>query len=150
VVVGLNTLPTEKLQLAAGAFLLRKLYREMFRWGPARSIRLAVVLDEAHRLVHDITLPRIMKEGRKYGVAVVVASQGIADFHADVLNNIGTKIAFRANRLESRKIASFFKGRAGVDLAAVLESLQVGQAVVQTPEMQYGTLTRMEMSDSTS
>ncbi len=37
----------EQVQLAAGAFLLRKVYREMFGWGQTKQLRLAVVLDEA-------------------------------------------------------------------------------------------------------
>jgi len=46
---------------------------------------LAIVLDEAHRLSRDITLPKLMKEGRKFGVVVISASQGVTDFHPDVL-----------------------------------------------------------------
>lgn len=133
--IDLHRLPSETLQLAAGAFLLRKVYRDMFAWGPASRLRLAIVLDEAHRLARDITLPKIMKEGRKFGVAVVVASQGLADFHPDVLGTAGTKIAFRANYPESRRIAGFFRPRPGQDLAALVEGLEVGRALVQTPEM---------------
>lgn len=124
----------EQVQVAAGAFVLRKVYREMFRWGQSRQLRLAVVLDEAHRLAKDVTLPKIMKEGRKYGVVVVVASQGVADFHKDVLSNAGTKVAFRCNFPESRTVAGFMRGRAGQDLATALENLSVGQAYVSTPE----------------
>ena len=96
-IVDLHRLASDTLQIAAGAFLLRKVYRDMFAWGAADRLRMVIVLDEAHRLAKDSTLPKIMKEGRKFGVAVVVASQGLADFHPDVLGNIGTKIAFRAN-----------------------------------------------------
>ena len=39
----------------------------MFSWGETRRLRLAIVLDEAHRLARDITLPTIMKEGRTFG-----------------------------------------------------------------------------------
>ena len=124
----------EQVQLAAGAFVLRKVYREMFRWGQTRELRLAVVLDEAHRLARDVTLPKIMKEGRKYGVAVVVASQGVDDFHRDVLNNAGTKVVFRCNYPQSRTVAGFLRGRAGQNLSVVLENLGVGQAYVSTPE----------------
>lgn len=124
----------EQVQVAAGAFVLRKVYREMFQWGQSRELRLAIVLDEAHRLAKDVTLPKIMKEGRKYGVAVVVASQGVADFHKDVLSNAGTKVAFRCNFPESRTVAGFMRGRAGQDLAVALENLSVGQAYVSTPE----------------
>ncbi len=90
-VIDLHELKSETLQLAAGAFTLRKLYRAMFAWGTADRIRLAIVLDEAHRLAKDVTLPKIMKEGRKFGIAVVVASQDVRDFHEQVLSNAGTK-----------------------------------------------------------
>ncbi|OZM79791.1 hypothetical protein CFP66_24210 [Pseudonocardia sp. MH-G8] len=124
----------EQVQIAAGAFVLRKVYREMFRWGQTGQLRLAVVLDEAHRLARDVTLPKIMKEGRKYGVAVVVASQGVDDFHKDVLSNAGTKVAFRCNYPQSRTVAGFLRGRDGQDMSAALEQLAVGQAYVSTPE----------------
>ncbi|TQM08976.1 helicase HerA domain-containing protein [Pseudonocardia kunmingensis] len=124
----------EQVQIAAGAFVLRKVYREMFRWGQTGRLRLAVVLDEAHRLARDVTLPKIMKEGRKYGVAVVVASQGVDDFHKDVLSNAGTKVAFRCNYPQSRTVAGFLRGRDGQDMSAALEQLAVGQAYVSTPE----------------
>lgn len=124
----------EQVQLAAGAFVLRKVYREMFQWGQTKQLRLAVVLDEAHRLARDVTLPKIMKEGRKYGVAVVVASQGVDDFHRDVLSNAGTKVAFRCNFPQSRKVAGFLRGRAGQDMSTSLENLAVGQAYISTPE----------------
>jgi DNA phosphorothioation-dependent restriction protein DptH len=124
----------EQVQRAAGAFVLRKVYREMFRWGQTKQLRLAVVLDEAHRLARDVTLPKIMKEGRKYGVAVVVASQGVDDFHKDVLGNAGTKVAFRCNYPQSKTVAGFLRGRSGQDVAEALEQLSVGQAYVSTPE----------------
>jgi hypothetical protein len=133
VVLDVHTL-MEQVQLAAAAFVLRKVYQEMFHWGKTNELRLAVVLDEAHRLAKDVTLPKIMKEGRKYGVAVVVASQGVDDFHRDVLGNAGTKVAFRCNYPQSRAVAGFLRGRAGQDMALALEKLSVGQAYVSTPD----------------
>ncbi len=142
-VIDLHNLYVEAVQLAAGAFVLRKLYKDMFRWGTADRLRLAIVLDEAHRLAKDITLPKIMKEGRKFGIAVIVASQGMSDFHHDVLANAGTKVIFRTNYPESRKLAGFIRARQGQDLAAKIEQLPVGSAYVQTPEMGFGTVVRM-------
>lgn len=133
-VVDLSHLTLETVQLAAGAFVLRKVYREMFRWKQAGILRLAVVLDEAHRLAKDVTLPKLMKEGRKYGVSVVVASQGMADFHRDVLGNAGTKIVFRTNYPESKATAGFLRGREGQDLSQQIEQLSVGTAYVSTPD----------------
>jgi DNA phosphorothioation-dependent restriction protein DptH len=142
-VIDLHTLSIEAIQLAAGAFVLRKLYKDMFRWGVSERLRLAIVLDEAHRLARDVTLPKLMKEGRKFGVAVIVASQGLADFHPDIVANAGTKVIFRTNYPDSRRVAGFIRARQGFDLAARIEQLPVGSAYVQTPEMAFGAQVRM-------
>lgn len=134
VVVDLSMLNLEAVQLAASAFLLRKVYREMFRWEQTHVMRLAFILDEAHRLAQDVTLPKLMKEGRKYGVSVVVASQGATDFHRDVLGNAGTKIVFRTNYPASKVAAGFLRGRDGQDLSQQIEQLGVGCAYVSTPD----------------
>jgi DNA phosphorothioation-dependent restriction protein DptH len=142
-VFDLHNLYAEELQIVGGAFVLRKLYKDRFRWNIADRLRLAIVLDEAHRLAKDVTLPKLMKEGRKFGIVVIVASQGINDFHQDILSNAGTKVIFRANYLDSKKVAGFIRGRFGQDLAERIEQLQVGIAYVQTPEMPYGLLVHM-------
>jgi DNA phosphorothioation-dependent restriction protein DptH len=97
-------------------------------------MRIAVVLDEAHRLIKDLTLPRLLKEGRKYGVSAVVASQGATDFHRDVLANAGTKIVFRTNYPGFKVAAGFLRGRDGQDLSHQIEQLIVGCAYVSTPD----------------
>jgi hypothetical protein len=143
-VVDLHSLGLEVLQNAAGSFVLRKLYKDMFTWGESEQLRLMIVLDEAHRLAKDVTLPKIMKEGRKFGLAVVVASQSMQDFHPEVLENAGTKIAFRLNHPQNKLASGFFRSRVqGEDIPATLTSLGVGQALVQTPSMQYAAKTLM-------
>ena len=134
-VVDVSGIPLESVQIAATAFILRRVYRESFLWGETDRMRLAVILDEAHRLAKDRTLPRLMKEGRKYGISVVVASQSADDFHKDVVNNAGTKIAFRTNFPASKRVAGFLRGRAGQDLSSQIELLGVGEAYVSTPEV---------------
>ena len=133
-VVDLSGLGIEAVQMAAGSFILRKIYKEMFTWEQNQTMKLAIVLDEAHRLAKDVTLPKIMKEGRKYGVSVIVASQGLEDFNQAVISNAGTKIAFRCNFPSSRKVGGIMRGPKNVDLSENIENLQVGQAYVSTPE----------------
>lgn len=142
-VIDLHNLYAETLQQAVGAFVLRKLYKDMFSWGYAKRIHLAVVLDEAHRLAKDVTLPKIMREGRKFGIAVIVASQGMADFHPDILATAGTKIIFRMNYPDSKKVAGFIRGFPGQDMASRIEQLAVGSAYVQTPDMSFGSIVKM-------
>lgn len=134
VVIDVSKLQVESVQLAASAFILRKVYREMFRWEQASVLRLAVILDEAHRLAKDRTLPKLMKEGRKYGLSVLVASQGLNDFHRDVLSNAGIKIVFRTNFPESKTVAGYLRGRQGQDLSRQIEQLGVGEAYVASPD----------------
>lgn len=134
VVVDVSQLGLEEVQLFAASFILRKIYREMFKWTQDRTMKLAVVLDEAHRMAKDVTLPKLMKEGRKYGVSVIVASQNADDFHRDVLGNAGAKIVFRTNHPASRAVAGYLRGRGGVDLSVEIERLSVGVAYVSTPD----------------
>ena len=116
----------------------------MFLWGESDRLRLMIVLDEAHRLAKDASLPKLMKEGRKFGIVLVVASQGVRDFHAAVLENAGTKLIFRTNYPDSKKVAQFLRARDSLgDLAKVLENLSVGSALTQTPEMTCCSLTQM-------
>ncbi len=143
VVVGLHRLGGQELSLAVSALLLRRIYLDMIRWGEANRIRLVIMLDEAHRLAYDVTLPKIMEEGREYGVAVIVASQGLSDFHPDVVRNTGTKVSFRVNHPDSRKVAGFFRPRGGQEVAQILERLRMGQALVETPEMTVARCTNM-------
>jgi len=147
VVIGLHRLGGEELALALSAFLLRTVYLNMPSWPIADRIRLVIVLDEAHKLARDVTLPKLMKEGRKYGIAIVAASQGVADFHPDVLGNVGTKISFRINYPDSRKVADFFQGRPGQNLVSVVEGLGVGQALVQSSEMPFAQRAKMLQAD---
>jgi len=135
-VIDLHRVGMETLQTAAGAFVLRKLYKDMFQWGETDRLRLLVVLDEAHRLAKDITLPKLMKEGRKFGIAAVVASQTMQDFHPEVLQNAGTKILYRTNYPQSKKVSGYLKAPHYIpDVVARLEGLAVGHALVQTPKM---------------
>ena len=142
-IVDFSKIPVALIQDAAGAFILRKLFMDMTTWGKTDKLRLAIVLDEAHRLSKDITLPKLMKEGRKFGIVIIVASQNNKDFHEDVLQNAGTKIVFRLNAGESKKAAGFLSSRAGVDLRSEIERLSVGEAIIQTPEMNQARRVKM-------
>ncbi|MCX6378744.1 MAG: DUF87 domain-containing protein, partial [Armatimonadetes bacterium] len=135
-IIDLHGVSMETMQIAAGAFVLRKVYKDMFTWGESDRLRLLVVLDEAHRLAKDITLPKLMKEGRKYGIAIIVASQTMNDFHSEVLQNAGTKVLFRTNFPQSKRVIGCVKPPHYIaDLSTTLENLAVGRALVQTPDM---------------
>lgn len=144
-VLDVSRIGLEEVQRFAASFMLRRIYREMFTWAQDGTMKLVVVLDEAHRMAKDVTLPKIMKEGRKYGVGVVVASQSAHDFHTDVLGNAGTKVVFRTNYPASKSVGGFLRGRSGIDLTQEIERLAVGVAYVSTPDVAQARKVYMAM-----
>lgn len=71
--------------------------------GPQQEVRDIIVLDEAKAFVtdeDDHILNRIAREGRKYGVMLLLASQGPAHFTDDLISAAGTKIVLGFDRNE--------------------------------------------------
>lgn len=146
-VFDLSRYPQEEVKLTAGSFILKKIYNEMFLWGRSERLKLALILDEAHRLATDPTIPKLMKEGRKYGVSLLLASQNLDDFAPEVIQNAGLRVAFRNNHPASRKIASLLNQRDSVNLAHQIERLGVGMAIVVTESIKNPRVTRMRRID---
>ncbi len=64
---------------------------------PGRKYRVLVVLDEASLVNGAAILDEIFKEARKFGLALVLASQEAGDFSASVRANAATLYALRTN-----------------------------------------------------
>jgi hypothetical protein len=143
-VLNLKSLGEGTVQNAVSAFVLRKIYKEILKWNETDKVKLAIVLDEAHRLSKDITLPLLMQEARKFGVMVVIASQNLNHFHPNVIGNAGTKIIFRTNAPSSNQASQLLTMRPNKDPRKIVENLRVGSALVQTPEMRYGEVVKMK------
>jgi DNA phosphorothioation-dependent restriction protein DptH len=64
--------------------------------GPSAP-QLFVVLDEAHKLSFDPGTPVdwILREGRKFGIGLIIASQQLSDYSSVALANTSTKIVFQ-------------------------------------------------------
>jgi DNA helicase HerA-like ATPase len=80
-------------------FRLQEIFAEAARRGPMQGgeerLRHVLVLDEAHLFFRDDPdniLNTIAKEGRKFGLALVCASQSPTHFSDDFVSNCGTKI----------------------------------------------------------
>jgi len=144
-VIDVSGISLDTVRIAVGSFLLRKLWKDMFCWGETDKIRLAVILDETHRLSKDPTLPKIMREGRKFGVVVILASQQVKDFHEDIITNRGTMIAFRCNYPESGKVSNFYGASGKInEVQRQLEHMNVGHALIMLPGGFKPVLTKMD------
>jgi DNA phosphorothioation-dependent restriction protein DptH len=84
------------VERAVTEFLLWSLIRYFEVLGPA-PLRCFVVLDEAHKLAFGAGSPveKILREGRKFGLGVILASQQPEDFSTVAFANTATKIVFQ-------------------------------------------------------
>jgi TraM recognition site of TraD and TraG len=66
-------------------------------------------VDEAKELKHSPACDRIIADGRKYGLSLVLASQSERHLSADIIGNSSTKIVLPVDSCEVKKVASKFR-----------------------------------------
>ena len=138
-VFDVSGLPSEVLPLIVGT-MLRVIYDMLF-WAQdlpvgGRQQPLLVVIDEAHRFVPEgadtsahRTLSMIAKEGRKYGVGLMLVTQRPSEIDSAVLSQCGSLIALRiTNAADRSKVAAIVPDDLG-GLVDLLPSLRTGEGV---------------------
>ncbi|HUW95136.1 MAG TPA: ATP-binding protein [Anaerolineae bacterium] len=134
-VVDLSRLFNNEHRLAVARFFLQKIYNQMLMMGESRDLRLFVTVDEAHRLSYDETLLKLIKEARKYGIGILLASQEPSDFPATALELPGTRIFLQQGPRGAKTIASHLEPtetkRRRV-LEGELQNLDVGEAYIKS------------------
>ena len=89
-VIRLAQLPGDEVKNSVAEFFLMALYNYLIRQPQSHQLGRLAVLDEAWRLVESPFLEPLMREGRAFGLGVVIASQFPTDlptadrrFHCD-------------------------------------------------------------------
>jgi hypothetical protein len=105
--------------------------------GIGRTRPVLIVLEEAHRYLAEgalaiarNTVNRIAREGRKYGIGLMLVTQRPSELPDTALSQVGTLIALRLTNSgdQSRVQAALPDSVSG--LAAILPSLRTGEAVI--------------------
>lgn len=139
-IIDFSEVPSDILPLITG--LIARLIFTVQQWTDAEERHpIAVFCDEAH-LYLPVTasdnmderglrnFERIAKEGRKYGVSLVVISQRPADVSKTILSQCGNFIAMRLTNPEDQYvIRRLFPDNLG-DFAEMLPILDVGEGLV--------------------
>lgn len=74
-------------------FRCQEIFTLAMERGPVPGIDQIIVLDEGHNYFgEDCIIDKIAKEGRKFGIALICASQSPTHFSEDFLGNVATKI----------------------------------------------------------
>lgn len=139
-ILDLSGVPSEIMSSISGT-LLKIIYDGLF-WGVNTEVGgknqpLLIVLEEAHSYlkagensISSRTVQMIAKEGRKYGVGLLLVTQRPSELDETVLSQCGTMIALRMNNSKDRghvKSAVQDELQSMVDL---LPSLRTGEALV--------------------
>ena len=138
-IVDVSELPSDVASDVVG-LLVRIVYDALF-WAEGlpvsgRAQPLLIVLDEAHRFLpekgegscHRI-LTRVAKEGRKYGVGLIVVTQRPSEIDSTVLSQCGTMNALRTTNPGDRtRVAAAFPDDLG-GLVDLLPSLRTGEGL---------------------
>lgn len=139
-IIDFSEVPSDILPLITG--LLGRIIFTVQQWTDADDRHpIAIFCDEAHLYLPVSAddnmnerglknFERIAKEGRKYGVALVVISQRPADVSKTILSQCGNFIAMRLTNPEDQNvIRRLFPDNLG-DFADMLPILDVGEALV--------------------
>ncbi|MGH3547646.1 MAG: ATP-binding protein [Pseudonocardiaceae bacterium] len=140
-VLDFSGVPAEASELAIGV-VLNLLFEAAVRTpaegsGIGRPRPVLVVLEEAHRYLGDTAVPlaraaanRIAREGRKYGVGLLLVTQRPSELPDTALAQCGSIISLRlTNSADQAKIRAALPD--SVDgLADVLPSLRTGEALI--------------------
>lgn len=76
-------------------FNLQEIFAKAIERGPVNELRDIIIIDEAHLFFkddEDNILNTLAKEARKFGIALICASQSPTHFSDDFLSNVATKI----------------------------------------------------------
>lgn len=155
-ILDLSGVPPEIMQAILGT-LLKIIYDALY-WGQnlcvgGKQQPLLVVLEEAHIYlqgsnteVSSKTLRNIVKEGRKFGIGLMLSTQRPSELDDTVLSQCGTLIALRMNNSRDRgHIQSAIQDELQV-LIDLLPSLRTGEAIISGEAVQVPSRVKFYLS----
>ena len=140
-VINFSEVPAEILPIIVG-LVARIIYQVQFWTNHDKRRPLALICDEAHlylpkkegknpvELRAIESFEKIAKEGRKYGVALVIISQRPSDVSTTILSQCNNVIALRLTNGEDRNAVKKLMPESLESLLEVLPIMDIGEALV--------------------
>jgi DNA helicase HerA-like ATPase len=156
-VLDLSGVPSDVTDLSVG-LILQLIFEIAIRSltsGIGRPSPVLVVLEEAHRYLGDSNnvrlakeaVNRIAREGRKYGIGIMLVTQRPSDLPDTALSQVGTVIALRLTNAADQGTVRKALPDIVAGLADVLPSLRTGEAIVSGEAVTLPTRTLMDVPD---
>jgi hypothetical protein len=135
--------------------ILQLIFELAIRGGPSelgRAAPLLVVVEEAHRYfgsspssrVARSYVDRIAREGRKYGVGLMLVSQRPSELPATAMSQVGTIIALRLNNDADKSSVGGALPDSLSGLVQSLPSLRTGEAIISGEALPIPSRVRMK------
>lgn len=99
-VIRLGQLPGDEVKNSVAEFFLMALYNHLIRQPQVHMLGRLLVLDEAWRVAESPFLTPLMREGRAFGLGVVIASQFPRDLPEAVRGSTATRLFFSQGQVE--------------------------------------------------
>ena len=140
-IIDLSEVPSAVLPIVVGV-LARFVYEVQFWMQPERRVPIALVCDEAHLYlpareerapIHQAAVSAfesIAKEGRKYGVGLLIVTQRPSDVSRTILSQCNNFIVMRVANDEDQAMIERLAPETVAGVKGVLPVLDIGEAVV--------------------
>ncbi|MEN8262246.1 MAG: ATP-binding protein [Nitrospirota bacterium] len=140
-IVDFSEVPSDVLPVVAGTFA-RLLYNVQFWMTPEKRTPFSLLCDEAHLYlpVKDdadsiqrqalAAFERIAKEGRKYGVSLIVVSQRPSDVSRTILSQCNNFLVLRLTNNRDQNVVRQLMPDSMVGVTDILPLLDIGEAVL--------------------
>lgn len=139
-IIDLSKLTQDLMPFVLGS-LLEMYAAELFRRGPGKTHPTMLVLEEAHHYLrqlpsdadvgqHSLAYERLAKEGRKFGLSLMISTQRPSEVSPTVLAQCGTWSVFRLSNETDQKAVGAAAEAAGVNVTRQLAGLGRGESIV--------------------
>jgi hypothetical protein len=135
-VIRLSQLPGDQVKNAVAEFFLMALYTFLIRRAHPHQVERLLVLDEAWRLVNSPFLEPLMREGRAFGLGVIIATQFPRDLPEQIAGSTATRLFFNQTKAEQvreiqRTLVGKTSGQEADHLGSLIRGLPPLECVMQ-------------------
>lgn len=157
-VIDFSEVPSDVLPVVVGVFV-RLLYNIQFWLDPSKRTPLNIVCDEAHlylpvRESADAvekqalySFERIAKEGRKYGVSLLVVSQRPSDVSRTILSQCNNFLVLRLTNDQDQSVVKRLIPDSMAGLTEILPLLETGEALLLGDAVLLPTRIKLDQPD---
>lgn len=138
IVLKLNELPTDEIKAALAEFIIVQLHGYALRGDQPRRLTRLMVFDEAHRIKTSPRLEALGREGRAFGVGIVLGTQYPGDIPEATAGALATQLFLLNNQADHRRhvVRQVLGTVSGVEAQRLMQrlgELEPGQGLFTNP-----------------